>query len=147
MKKLLFVAIMLLSFGVNSADCLDNKGITYTNCETVNGAAGEKPNIIIRWLAPTERADNKPLSPSEIGGFKIYFHEIATDYWTEHKAAGDTRAVNIYKPLSKYAITATAIDTGGRESVASIETIIDLISMPILAPKGINTIVIEIKLN
>ncbi|NOQ88440.1 MAG: hypothetical protein GQ550_05895, partial [Gammaproteobacteria bacterium] len=83
-------------------------------------------DIDLSWVAPVEREDNAPISPSEIAGFKIYYGSAqgqysnsvtiddgsATDYTFQNFTAGT------------YYFVITTLDTEGRESPFSAETMI-----------------------
>lgn len=64
----------------------------------------------VSYIAPTEREDNTPLLPSEIGGFRVY--DNAGNIIMELAAAATSFTV----PAQGQTLYLTCFDTDGRES-------------------------------
>ncbi len=77
--------------------------------------------ITIAWTAPVGRADNSPLSLSEIGGYRVYYGTTEGDY-PNRIDVNDSSVLEITLndlTLGSYYFVITTYDSAGRESVFS----------------------------
>lgn len=78
-------------------------------------------SVSLQWTAPVARADNMPLSPAEIAGYRVYYGPAEGDYRysidINDGTAEDLTLNNL--PLGAYYFVVTTYDTGGRESAYS----------------------------
>lgn len=107
---------------VRSAD-----GTTYDINITIVGVdeVGVPGDIHISWVAPSQRQDNSALSLSEIAGYKIYYGSAQGQYSSSIVINdGSTVDYNLQNlNPGAYYIVITTIDTFGRESTYSTESV------------------------
>jgi hypothetical protein len=82
-------------------------------------------DVSLSWAAPSEREDSKPLSLSEIAGYKIYYG-TSTKAYSDHiiidHGSTDSYTFNNLT-AGAYYFAITTFDTAGRESQHSTEII------------------------
>lgn len=75
-------------------------------------------SVTIAWTAPVARADQSPLSLSEIGGYRVYYGTTEGEY-PNRVDVSDSSAVEVTLdnlPLGSYYFVVTTYDGTGRES-------------------------------
>lgn len=93
----------------------------------ISGCSEEDVNlgtktVQLTWIAPVERANGDPLSPSEIGGYRVYYGKTAGNYPNQldiNDGTADQTTLTV--PLGVYFIIMTTYDVDGRESAFSAE--------------------------
>ena len=84
---------------------------------------GGTSSLTVNWIAPVARADDTPLSLSEIGGYRIYYGATAGDYPNQLDIQdGIAQQATLTIPSGVYYYVITTYDVDGRESVFSIES-------------------------
>jgi hypothetical protein len=75
-------------------------------------------DITLSWIAPSEREDNKPISLSEIAGYRIYYGTTENDYPNSVEIDDGNAESYTFRGLSTgiYFFVLTTLDTEGRES-------------------------------
>jgi hypothetical protein len=109
----LFTAAQLVACGGGGVDNLS--GVVPS--EVVPGEVVPS-RVTIVWTAPVARADESPLSLSEIGGYRVYYGTSEGDY-PNRIDVNDGSAVEVTLndlPLGSYYFVVTTYDVAGRES-------------------------------
>lgn len=84
---------------------------------------GGSSSSTVNWIAPVARADDTPLSLSEIGGYRIYYGTTAGDYPNQLDIQdGTALQATLTIPSGVYYYVITTYDVDGRESAFSIES-------------------------
>lgn len=80
-------------------------------------------SIELSWVAPTTRADGKPLALSEIEGYTVYIGSVPREYTIGIyiRDSGATNVILTDIDLGQYYVAMTTMDTAGRESKYSNE--------------------------
>ena len=114
----------IIAVGDNAQDSTETVS-SGTGNTTTTGKAATK----LSWVAPSSRADNSPISLSEIAGYRIYYKssngtfqpvvDINDAYTTEVDI--DTSLL----PTDAVAVVMTTVDSDGRESNYSAEVLLD----------------------
>ena len=94
----------------------------------------------ITWVNPTQREDGKPLTESEIAGYRVYHGAVSGDYQNQINITGLKTTAVIDLPYGVNYIVMTVVDTQDRESLYSTEVIIDI---PASLPKPPTSITIQ----
>lgn len=119
------------AYGAEPGTCLFD-GKVIDNCAVIADANGNEPNVLVRWVMPTEREmciefdqnDStvckawQPLSLDEIEKVRVYF-VTPENGWSSVDVLDHRTAVALYKAPGTYDFLATTFDTDGRESKAS----------------------------
>ena len=109
----LFMAVQLVACGGGGVDNLSG-----ALPSEVMPAEVMPSTVTIAWTAPVARADESPLSLSEIGGYRIYYGTREGDY-PNRIDVNDGSAVEVSLndlPLGSYYFVVTTYDVAGRES-------------------------------
>ncbi len=99
-------------------------------------SSAEAQPVLFTLEAPTQRADNTPLTYQEIDKYKVYvdglFVQDASKWAGFIPGKGMGLFVNLPLDDGTYIINFTTLDTGGRESVFSpdLTVIVDSIAPP-----------------
>lgn len=99
----------------------DTADTTDDNIISDNPDTTEAPiltDISLSWTAPTEREDNKPISLSEIAGYKIHYGTMQNSYPHTIEINDSSAEGHTFKDFSTgiYYFVLTTYDTEGRES-------------------------------
>ncbi|MFV2004847.1 MAG: VCBS domain-containing protein [Gammaproteobacteria bacterium] len=92
----------------------------------VNETVSSTADVTLSWVAPAEREDNKPISLSEIAGYKIYYGTAQGSYNNSIDINDGTATGYTFTSFSAgtYYFVITTRDVDGRESQYSTEVII-----------------------
>ena len=99
--------------------------IINVNIEGVDEAASA---LTLSWVAPVEREDNMPISPSEISGYRIYYGTSKGQYPNSIDIDDGSATGYTFTNLTEgsYFFVVTTYDTDGRESKFSTEVVATL---------------------
>ncbi len=81
------------------------------------------------WAAPAAREDESPIAMSEIAGYRIYFGTETGNYTQSievNDAYIDTIKLDELNAAATYYIVVTTVDTEGRESAYSTESVLNV---------------------
>jgi len=92
--------------------------------------AFNKKTINLSWFAPLERGDGGSLSPSEIGGYHVYYGYQSGHYIYDRKVVDGAKQSFSLSGLATgtYYIAMTTYDSDGRESEYSKEIVVSVIN-------------------
>lgn len=121
-KILITLFLTLLISGCNNRNTVETQSDD-SNGSTTNTGAINTSDVRLSWAAPSEREDNKPISLSEIAGYKIYYGTSQRSYSDNIKIDdGDVDSYTFYNmDAGTYYFALTTLDTAGRESQYSDE--------------------------
>lgn len=110
--------LLILSITLLISACNNKEPAETTGNNIDPGASDTSTDIKLSWVAPSAREDNKPISLSEIAGYKIYYGTIPNDYPNSVDINDGSADSYTFKSFSTgtYYFTLTTYDTEGRES-------------------------------
>jgi hypothetical protein len=76
-------------------------------------------DIQLNWIPPSERADNSPLSLSEIESYRIYYNADGSTAYPNFISIAPTDTHTMVLPPATYYFVLTVFDFDGRESIFS----------------------------
>lgn len=107
--------------GTNTGDNTGTGGTTNTDGNTSGGTTGGTTNsLLLKWSAPTTRADGTAVSLSEISGYRLYYDPSATDTPSYVNITdGSATQYTMTLPTGTYYFRICAIDSSGFEGLKS----------------------------